>query len=156
MKKIIFTAALLVSCISFQFANAQLRVHVNLNIGNQPEWGPVGYDHADYYYMPDVGAYYDISSHQYIYNENNVWVHRASLPPRYHGYDVYHGYKVVVNQPNPWLKHSYYQSHYANYRGRRDQAIIRDSRDNRYQNHWHGDDHGHGNDHGRPDDHGHH
>jgi len=144
MKKLIFTAALLISGLSIQIANAQVGFRLNVNIGNQPSWGPVGYSHADYYYMPDVDAYYDVPSHVYVYKENNVWVHRASLPARYRNYDVYHGYKVVVNQPSPWLKHDYYHRTYASYRGRAGQPVIRDSRDERYKSHWHGDE-GHGN-----------
>ncbi len=146
MRKVIFMAVFLMGCLTLKPAHAQVGFHVNVNIGNQPSWGPVGYSHADYYYMPDVESYYDVSNHQYIYNENNVWVHRASLPARYGNYDVYHGYKVVVNRPNPWLKHSYYQHTYSNYRGRHDQPVIRDSRDDRYKGHWHGDE-GRGNGH---------
>jgi hypothetical protein len=153
MKKLIFAAALALSSITFTAANAQLRFNVNLNIGSQPEWGPTGYDHVDYYYMPDVDAYYDVPTHQYVYYENNVWVHRTSLPARYRGYDVYHGYKVVVNRPNPWLRHNYYHTTYASYRGRAGQNIIRDSRDARYREHWNGNN-GRGNAYGR--DNGHH
>ena len=158
MKKIIFTAALLVSCLSFKLADAQVHVSLGLNIGAQPEWGPVGYDHVDYYYIPDVDAYYDVPAHQYVYYRNNVWVHGAYLPGRYRNYDVYHGYKVVVNQPNPWMHHADVRARYANFRGRRDQVIIRDSHEDKYRNHWHGDrghgghgheDHGHGRDHDR-------
>lgn len=138
MKKIIFTAALLLGSLSFQAARAQVSFHLNLNIGNQPDWGPVGYEHASYYYIPDIDAYYDVETHQYIYLENSIWVHRTYLPVRYRGYDLYNGYKVVVNQPNPWLRHTYYRTTYASYRGRRGQAIIRNSRDARYSNHWRG------------------
>ena len=144
MKKIIFTAAILISCLSFKIADAQVRFSIGVNIGSQPEWGPVGYDHADYYYIPDVDAYYDVNAHQYVYLNNNVWVHGAYLPGAYRNYDVYHGYKVVVNQRSPWMHHADIRARYAGYRGRRDQAVIRDSRDERYRNHWHGDD-GHGN-----------
>jgi len=143
MKKLILTAVILLSCLTFKNANAQLRLSLGVNIGAQPEWGPVGYDHADYYYIPDVGAYYDVNAHQYIYLENNVWVHRGFLPDRYRNYDLYGGYKVVVNGRNPWMRDNVYRAKYAGYRGRRGQSIIRDSRDNRYANHWHGDD-GHG------------
>jgi len=143
MKKLIITAVILLSCLTFKNANAQLRLSLGVNIGAQPEWGPVGYDHADYYYIPDVGAYYDVNAHQYIYLENNVWVHRGFLPDRYRNYDLYGGYKVVVNGRNPWMRDNVYRAKYAGYRGRRGQSIIRDSRDNRYANHWHGDD-GHG------------
>jgi hypothetical protein len=139
MKKFIFTAAILISCLSFKLAEAQVHVSLGVNIGVQPEWGPVGYDHVDYYYIPDVDAYYDVPAHQYVYYHNNAWIHAAYLPGPYRDYDMYHGYKVVVNQPNPWFHNSDIRARYAGYRGRRDQVIIRDSHDERYRNHWHGD-----------------
>ncbi len=136
MKKLIITAAIIAGCLSFKNANAQVRLSVGVNIGAQPEWGPVGYDHADYYYMPDIDCYYDVPNHQYVYFQNNAWVHAAALPPRYH-FDRYHTYKVVVNQPNPWLHQDIIRARYANFRGRHDQVIIRDSHDAHYRNHWH-------------------
>lgn len=133
MKKLVFAAAMMLACSSIKIANAQ--VSVSLNIGSQPDWGPVGYDHADYYYMPDIDAYYDVTDHLYVYNDNNVWVHRAYLPERYH-FDKYNSYKVVVNERNPWEHHADIRARYASYRGRHDQAVIRDSRDARYRNHY--------------------
>jgi hypothetical protein len=138
MKKLIFTAVILVSCLTFKNANAQIHFSVGVNIGSQPDWGPTGYDHAAYYYIPDIDGYYDVSAHQYIYFENNVWVHRPYLPVRYRNYDLYRGYKVVINDRDPWLRNSAYRTRYAGFRGRRDQAIIRNSRDTRYRNHWRG------------------
>jgi len=143
MKRLFITAAILVGCLTLKKADAQIHLSVGVNIGAQPEWGPVGYDHADYYYMPDIDAYYDVPVHQYVYYDNNVWVHAAALPPRYH-FDRYHTYKVVVNERNPWEHQAQIRARYANFRGRHDQAIIRDSRDAHYRNHWHGDDHDHG------------
>jgi hypothetical protein len=134
MKKIILTTAIFLSALSFQAAKAQ--ISFSINIGSQPEWGPVGYDHADYYYMPDIDTYYDVPAHQYVYYENNSWVHRASLPARYNNYNVYNGYKVVVNERNPWVRNDVYRAKYSGYRGRTSQPIIRDSRDNKYRNHW--------------------
>nr|WP_294945427.1 hypothetical protein [uncultured Mucilaginibacter sp.] len=134
MKKIVLTTAIFFSALSFQAAKAQ--ISFSINIGSQPEWGPVGYDHADYYYMPDIDAYYDVPAHQYVYLENNSWVRRASLPARYSNYNVYNGYKVVVNDRTPWMRNSIYRAKYANYRGRTSQAIIRDSREAKYRNHW--------------------
>jgi hypothetical protein len=157
MKKIILSAAILFSsCLLFKSADAQLRINLGFNIGSQPDWGPVGYDHAEYYYIPDVDAYYDVPNHQYVYFENNVWVHRSGLPARYANYDLYNGYKVVVNERNPWLQHSAIRAKYSSFRGRRGQAIIRNSHDSRYRNHWNGGP-GHGGPgHGGPghDDHG--
>ncbi len=147
MKKIIFAAALMFSCILFKTADAQVHFSLGINIGSQPDWGPVGYDHADYYYMPDIDAYYDIPAHQYVYYQNNAWVHSVNLPARYRNYDIYNGYKVVINgQRNPWERNNVYKAKYANYKGRRGQAIIRNSRDAKYKNHWNN---GRGNDAGR-------
>jgi len=137
MKKIILTAAILLSCLSVKIASAQ--ISLSINIGSQPDWGPVGYDHADYYYLPDIDSYYDVNAHQYVYLNNNVWVHGASLPPRYGNYDVYHSYKVVVNQRNPWVHNDVIRKKYVTYKGRRDQTIIRDSKEVKYSNHWKGD-----------------
>jgi len=152
MKKTIFCAAILFSCLTYKVADAQIRVNLGFNIHtpnirSQPEWGPVGYAHAEYYYMPDVDAYYDVPNHQYVYNENNVWVHAGALPPRYH-YDPYHSYKVVVNQRNPWEHHADVRTRYSGYRGRHDQQVIRDSRDQKYRDHYRED-------RGRPDGHDH-
>lgn len=137
MNKIILTAAIFISCLFLNSAKAQIHVSLGINIGAQPEWGPVGYDHADYYYMPDIGVYYDVPAHQYVYFNNNAWVRGPYLPARYQNYDVYHSYKVVINQPRPWVHDADYRVRYAAYRGRHDQAVIRDSRDDKYRNHWH-------------------
>jgi hypothetical protein len=148
MKKIIFAAALFISSLSFHPANAQIHVSLGVNIGSQPDWGPVGYDHVDYYYMPDIDAYYDVNAHQYVYFNNNGWIHSASLPPRYSNYDVYHGYKVVVNDRTPWIRNDVYRKKYASFKGRHDQSAIRDSHDAKYRNHWKGGrDGGHDHDH---------
>lgn len=158
MKKIIFAAALLFACLSFKLADAQIKVSVGINIGSQPDWGPVGYDQANYYYMPDIDAYYDVPAHQYVYFNNNVWIHSAALPPRYSNYDVYHGYKVVVNERTPWVHNTVYRKKYASYKGRRDQTVIRDSHDAKYSNHWKGDNDKHdqhGKGPGQPHDKGH-
>lgn len=134
MKKIILTTAIFLSALSFQAAKAQ--ISFNINIGSQPEWGPVGYDHADYYYMPDIDAYYDVPAHQYVYYDNNAWIRRSSLPARYNNYNVYNGYKVVINERTPWVRNNVIRAKYAGYRGHAGQTIIRDSRDAKYRNHW--------------------
>ena len=134
MKKLFISAAILLGCMAYKPADAQ--VSLSINIGSQPDWGPVGYDHADYYYMPDIDTYYDVPNHQYVYLENNAWVRRGSLPSRYSSYNVYNGYKVVVNEPRPWTRDAVYRTKYANYKGRTGQTIIRDSREVKYRNHW--------------------
>jgi hypothetical protein len=130
MKKYLLILALITGSMGFK---ATAQIHVNINIGAQPVWGPVGYDRADYYYMPDIDAYYDVPQRQFIYLEGPNWVFARTLPYRYRNYDLYHGYKVVVNEPRPYLHHDVYRERYSRFRGNRGQQIIRDSRDERYR-----------------------
>ena len=130
MKKPILLVAFILGIFGSRIVQAQ--VSFSVNIGAQPVWGPVGYEHVDYYYMPDVDAYYDVPARVFVYQEGGVWVRRSSLPGRYADFDLYHGYKVVINDPNPWLRHDVYRNQYVSYRGRHDQVVIRDSREPRY------------------------
>ncbi len=156
MKRVLLFAALITVSFSFT-AQAQVRINVGVNIGTQPGWGPAGYDHADYYYMPDMDVYYDVPQRQFIYFDNGRWLFAASLPAQYRRYDLYHTYKVVVNEPRPYLRNDVYRIRYGGYRGRRDQEVWRDRRewhDNGNHNGWrnkgnHGRGNGHG--HGRRD-----
>lgn len=133
MKKIVLITCLVAIGSIYGFkADAQVRFNVNVNIGSQPAWGPEGYDYAEYYYMPDIDAYYYVPERQFIYLEGSRWVFGAALPARYH-YDLYRGYKVVVNDPRPYLHPGIYRERYAGYRGAWGrQTIIRDSRNPRY------------------------
>ena len=133
MKKIIFVSTILFTLVILtQKTQAQVRVGVNINIGSQPVWGPVGYDYAEYYYLPDIDAYYYVPRRQFIYLSNGRWIFSASLPVRYRNYDLYSGYKVVINEPRPYLHAGVYRTRYAPYRGRHDQIIIRNSDEPKY------------------------
>ena len=127
MKKTLFIVSLLLSGFIYETASAQ----ININIGSQPVWGPVGYDHVDYYYMPDIDAYYYVPNRQYIYLEGNRWTFANSLPPRFN-YNIYNGYKVVINEPQPYRHAEVYRVKYVGYKGNHGQQIIRDSREEKY------------------------
>ncbi|MXV52270.1 hypothetical protein GS399_14930 [Pedobacter sp. HMF7647] len=149
MKKLLIMSALVLSSFVYKAADAQIRI--NVNIGNQPEWGPYGYDRADYYYLPEIGAYYNVAQRNYTYQQGNRWVTKTSLPSRYKNYDLYRSYKVVINDRNPWINNNVYSSRYGSYRNRHDQRSIRDynnnakyardnDRDQRRDNRWDGHD----------------
>ncbi len=131
MKRIILSTAILILLVFSIPTKAQ--VSVNINIGSQPLWGLAGYDHVDYYYIPAIDAYYDVSTGQYIFLNNGRWVFNRNLPPAYSNFNLYNAYKVVVNQPKPYLHHNIYVSKYGKYKNwSGKQSLIRDSRDNRY------------------------
>jgi hypothetical protein len=133
MKKVIVIAAIIMSGFLFQQATAQVKVSLNVNLGQQPVWGPTGYDHADYYYLPDIDSYYDVNRRQFIYNSGNRWVYAGQLPPRYRNYDLYNSYKVVVNEPRPYLHDDVYRNKYRNNNQSHErQTPIRDSREEKY------------------------
>jgi hypothetical protein len=133
MKRILFTAAFLFSICTLKQANAQLNISLNVNVGSQPDWGPTGYDHVEYYYLPDIDCYYYVPGKQFVYQNGSQWVWRSSLPPQYSNYDLYNSYKVVVNKPKPYINNTDYRSRYSSYKGRHDQSLIRDSKDQKYK-----------------------
>ena len=112
----------LTGIVLFLLSALQAQVIVNLNNGSPPPWGPAGYSGVRYYYLPDVEAYYDVQSSQFIYyNSKGVWIHRSSLPSRHRNYDLYNGYKVVMADyrgNSPYVHFADYKTKYAkDYRG---------------------------------------
>jgi hypothetical protein len=130
MKKQILLLAVFMMAAFYQGANAQ--VSIGVNIGIQPVWGPVGYDHADYYYFPDIETYYDVQARMYTWFDHGAWITRPELPPRYRTFDLYHSYKAVINEPRPWMHHDRFRGQYIQFRGRHDQMVIRDSHEPKY------------------------
>ncbi|MCD0465474.1 hypothetical protein [Flavobacterium sp. ENC] len=97
-------------------ANAtQAQVSVNVNIGSPPAWGPSGYAEMEYYYLPDIEAYYDVRASQFIYFGGGRWVRTAHLPRQYRDYDLYGGYKVVLTDYHGRTPYTYFDRHRVRY-----------------------------------------
>ena len=138
MKKVILVFALLVALVAVQKVNAQVRVGLNVNIGSQPACGPTGYDYVDYYYLPDIDAYYYVPRHQYIYFDDGRWNFSRTLPMRFRDFDFYHAHKVVINEPTPYLHHQQIRERYVEFKGRREEQHIYNNSDERYRNYYRG------------------
>ena len=132
MKKYFLMFMLVTSGFLFQKATAQIHGNIEVNISSQPVWGPVGYDRVDYYYLPDIDAYYNVPRHQYVYLQEGQWMFSSELPYQYRNYDMDRGYKVVVNDPEPYRHNDQYKANYAKYKGVHTQEIIRNSHDDKY------------------------
>lgn len=133
MRRIYFTA--LIAGILIAFAapvKAQISFHVGIGISDQPVWGPAGYDEAQYYYLPDIDTYYYIPQHRFYYQARGRWISSSHLPSRYRDYDLYNGYKVVLNEDRPYMHDQEYREKYNSYRDRHDQQVIRDSHESKY------------------------
>ena len=134
MKKLFILMGIAIGLLTTQSADAQIRVNANINIGNQPAWGPVGYDRVDYYYMPDIDVYYSVPDRRYIYLDGGKWIFASNLPGRHRGYNLYAGPKIVINEPKPYLRADVYRAKYKGWKGPK-QIVIRDSDDDKYRNH---------------------
>ena len=148
MKRMFLVFSLLTGILWVNFTQAQVNVNVSFNVNAQPDWGPSGYDNVNYYYMPDIETYYYVPKHQFIYLSGGNWVFAASLPYRYRSYDLYRGYKVVINEPRPYYHHANYKTRYVHYCKYYDHQPA--LRDHRGKNHGQWDDapgNGHGNGH---------
>ena len=118
-----------IGMVLFLSGAVRAQVAVNVNIGSPPQWGPAEYTEVRYYYLPDVEAYYDVHSSMFIYFGGGAWIHRAYLPTRYSGYDLYSGYKVVMVDYHgnaPCTNHNKYKIKYKKgYRGARKKQLAR-------------------------------
>jgi hypothetical protein len=110
MKKLLLLAAIGITALLASPAKAQ--VSLSVNIGSQPDWGPSGYNHVDYYYLPEIESYYYGPTRKFIYFSGNHWVHADYLPGRYRSYDLRRGRKIVMNSERPYLQNRNYRSEY--------------------------------------------
>jgi hypothetical protein len=120
--KLVVLAAVL-----FFTSNAiQSQVSINVNLGVQPSWGPVGYSSVDYYYIPDVQAYYDVRATQFIFLNGGTWIRSSRLPQQYRNYDLNRGYKVVLNDyhgTRPFSQFKFHKQKYYKGYGKPQQTI---------------------------------
>ncbi|RDC57765.1 hypothetical protein DU508_02065 [Pedobacter chinensis] len=114
MKKLFIVAAIVgIAALTSNQSNAQ--VSINVNIGPQPAWVPVGYQNVNYYYLPEVHSYYYVPQRQFVYLSGNRWVKSRYLPSRYRGYDLNRGRKVVVYGNSPYRSYNVHSVKYANH-----------------------------------------
>lgn len=125
------------------------QVSVNVNIGTPPSWGPVGYSNVDYYYLPDVQAYYDVRASQFIYLGSGNWVRSRYLPGQYRNYNLYNGYKVVLNDYHGRTPYTHYKQHkvkyYKGYKGKPQRSIGKRNDNHKNYSKKGNDSRGHGN-----------
>ncbi|WP_264564285.1 hypothetical protein [Flavobacterium sp. N3904] len=107
----------LIALVLFLFASTtnHAQVSINVNFGTPPQWGPTGYSEVSYYYLPDVESYYDIRQEQFIFLSNGVWIRSHNLPNRYRNYNLYNGYKVVLNDYHGTRPYGHYKEHKVKY-----------------------------------------
>ena len=96
-------------------AQAQVRVGVQLGA---PVWGPPVGPNMQYYYIPELDAYYDLYNQSYLFFDGYNWVSSYALPPAYAGLNPYqfHPVPLAYVGPQPWLFVRQYPQYVAPYR----------------------------------------
>jgi len=128
MKKIALISAIALSGLLYNTAKAQVRIHVGFNFGPRPVYvparvivqqpveysEPVNYDgDEDYYYLPEVDAYYSVPEGCYYYNDGSRWMSAAYLPGAYRDYNWRTARRYEVRAPRPYMHHDYYRSRFG-------------------------------------------
>lgn len=131
MRKIYFVILGIVLFIALTVSlKAQLQLEIN--IGTQPIWGPVGYDVVQYYYIPEIQTYYYVPEQKFIFYEEGNWITSSNLPNRLKNYNLYNAHKVVINKDKPYRYNREYREKYGSFKNHKGQLTIRDSRDSKY------------------------
>ena len=137
MKKLFIVSAIAMSGLVYTTASAQIRFHFGLRFHPRVavyapapvlvEQAPVHdqsqpvddqYQTAyndnsdDYYYLPDIGAYFDITDQCYYYNDGNAWISAAYLPGAYHNYDWRNAPRYEIRASRPYMHDDFYRSKY--------------------------------------------
>jgi hypothetical protein len=100
-------------------ATTQAQVSVNVNFGTPPVWAPAQPVASQYYYLPDIDAYYDVPSQRFIYIRNGRWVREQRLPARYSGYNLRNGQVIFLTDYRGKSPFAYHKKHKIKYRGNR-------------------------------------
>ena len=98
MKKSVFIlfAIFLFSCLTIESCGP---VVFTTRLGHTPpHWFyPNRIETVRYIYFPDYTIYYDLSSRNYSYIENGLWITVDMLPPRFNSYNLRRSKQVRIN-----------------------------------------------------------
>jgi hypothetical protein len=94
---------------------SQAQVSVNVNFGTPPVWAPADRVETQYYYLPEVDAYYDVPAQRFIYISNGGWIRSERLPARYSNYDLRGGRVVYLTDYRGNSPYVYHKKHKVKY-----------------------------------------
>nr|WP_067053720.1 hypothetical protein [Mucilaginibacter sp. L294] len=123
MKKSVILSAILFGSLVYNSAQAQISVHIGFNIPARRVYVPAPppqpvevYDNDefdnsdDYYYLPEVEAYYSVPRHCYYYQDGGRWISAAYLPGAYRNYDWRTARRFEIRGSRPYMRHDEYRN----------------------------------------------
>lgn len=101
-------------------STSQAQVSINVNIGApavvvRPAWIPQNHVNVDFYYIPEIESYYDVSAGLYVYLDNGNWCRTRYVPVRYRNYDLNHARRIELRGYHGSRPYSYFNCHNDNY-----------------------------------------
>lgn len=110
-------SALVMGGLGIKTADAQIGIHVNLRFGT-PVHAPAPvvvnepvYD--DYYYLPEVAAYYSVGENCYYYQDGDNWISAAYLPGRYRNFDWRTAKRYEIHANRPYMHDDVYRGKFG-------------------------------------------
>ena len=93
----------------------QGQTEVKITFGTPPEWAPANRVETQYYYLPDIDAYYDVPSAWFIYIKNGKWIRATSLPYRYRNYNLRGGNIIYLTDYRGTSPYKFHKNHKIKY-----------------------------------------
>jgi len=133
MKKLALISAIAFSGLLYNTADAQFGIHVGIHLFPHRVIyapGPVVVNQAavdqdatanlygnndDFYYLPDVGAYYSVTEQLYYYFDGQEWIAAAYLPGVYRDYDWRYARRFEIREARPYLHNDFYRNRYQGF-----------------------------------------
>lgn len=75
------------------------QISVNINLGSRPVYHPQTYyyeDNVDYYFLPEIEAYFDNRNGFYIYYSSNRWMRSQYLPQNCGDFNINRCQKIAI------------------------------------------------------------
>jgi hypothetical protein len=148
MRKSVILSVILFSGLVYNTAKAQVSIHIGFNTPVRHVYVPApqpvetvyddDFDNSDdYYYLPEVEAYYSIPLNRYFYYNDSRWVSAAYLPGAYRNYDWRTARRFEVRGRRPYINHDVYRGRWGGNNNRdwnRGNNYYADRNNNRYNN----------------------
>ncbi|MBS7563142.1 hypothetical protein KHS38_01880 [Mucilaginibacter sp. Bleaf8] len=117
MRKLFVTMILAAGSLMYKNAEAQVGVSVGFNIGpvSVQLHKPAAVVYDDFYYMPDVEAYYSVPENVYYYMDGDEWISAPCLPGAYRDYNWRNVRHYEVRAERPFRNHDYYRSRFGGF-----------------------------------------
>lgn len=111
MKKLFLCVAVTVTAAMFSIASASTHGESNMEPGSK--WSLGQGDEVQYYYLPEIDAYYYVPRKQYIYQSAGHWTFSSMLPAAYRNFDLESSNKIVINQAGAYRYNAQHKAQYG-------------------------------------------